>query len=98
MRATLKAISSSCKSGVEPDVVNSLVSRQTVLAYWLIPTEPTYCCFQQVINNLAVRYEAPVFEPHMTIHIGADYANAASRALADATHECTRITLDPTGI
>ncbi len=98
MHGTLKATSSSCKSGVEPQVVSSLVSRRTVTAYWLIPTEPAYCSFQRIINGLAGRYDAPVFEPHMTIHIGASRAEAASRALADAAHECTLIALNPTRI
>ena len=79
-------------------MVSPLVSRRTVTAYWLIPIEPAYCSFQGIINDLAVRYDAPVFEPHMTIHVGADRADAASRALADAAHECTRIALTPTRI
>jgi hypothetical protein len=79
-------------------VVSPLVSRRTVTAYWLIPTEPAYCSFQGIINDLAGRYDAPVFEPHMTIYVGADRGDAASRALGDAVHECTRITLNPTQI
>jgi 2'-5' RNA ligase len=75
-----------------------LVSRRTVTAYWLIPTELAYCSFRGIINDLAGRYDAPVFEPHMTIHVGADRGDAASRALGDAVHECTRITLNPTRI
>jgi 2'-5' RNA ligase len=74
------------------------VSRRTVTAYWLIPSEPAYCSFQGIINDLAGRYDAPVFEPHVTIHVGADRADAASRALASATREYTRITLNPTRI
>jgi 2'-5' RNA ligase len=74
------------------------VTRQTVIAYWLIPREPAYCSFQGIINDLAGRYDAPAFEPHMTIHVGGDHAGAASRALADAAHECTRIALTTTRI
>ena len=74
------------------------MSRRTVTAYWLIPTEPAYCSFQGIINDLAGRYDASVFEPHVTIHVGADRADAASRALASAARECTRITLNPTQI
>jgi 2'-5' RNA ligase len=74
------------------------VSRRTVTAYWLIPSEPAYCSFQGIVNDLAGRYDAPVFEPHVTIHVGADRTDAASRALASAAHECTRITLNPTRI
>jgi 2'-5' RNA ligase len=74
------------------------VSRRTVTAYWLIPTEPAYCSFQGIINELAGRYDAPVFEPHITIYVGADRGDAASSAFGDAVHECTRITLHPTQI
>ena len=74
------------------------MSRRTVTAYWLIPSEPAYCSFQGIVNNLAGRYDAPVFEPHVTIYVEADHVDAASRALARAVHECTRITLNPTRI
>lgn len=74
------------------------MSRRTVNAYWLIPTEPAYSFFQKIINDFAGRYHAPVFEPHVTIHVGPVQADAASRALRDVAHECTRITLEPTRI
>ena len=48
------------------------MSRRIVIAYWLIPTEPARSFFQDVINDLARRYNAPVFEPHMTIYVGLD--------------------------
>jgi 2'-5' RNA ligase len=98
MRETLKATSSSCKSGVESQVVSSPVMGQRVIAYWLIPAEPAYCCFQAIINDLASRYDAPVFEPHVTLHVGMDRADAAIRAVADAAHKCTRIALNPSRI
>ena len=79
-------------------MVSPLVRRRTVTAYWLIPTEPAYCSFKGIINDLAGRYHAPVFEPHVTIHAGAADADAASRALGDAVRECTQITLNPTRI
>jgi 2'-5' RNA ligase len=74
------------------------VSRQTVIAYWLIPSEPAHSFFQRVINDLARRYDAPVFEPHVTVHVGADCADAAENALADAACECKLIELTPLGI
>jgi hypothetical protein len=52
------------------------VSRRIVIAYWLIPTEPARGFFQGVINDLARRYNAPVFEPHMTIYVGSDRVEA----------------------
>jgi hypothetical protein len=74
------------------------VTRQTVIAYWLIPSEPAHSFFQRVINDLARRYDAPAFQPHVTIHVGADRAVAAKRALADAACQCKLIGLTPLGL
>jgi 2'-5' RNA ligase len=74
------------------------VSRQTVIAYWLIPSESACSFFQRSINDLARRFDAPVFEPHVTIHVGADRADAAKTALEDAARECKLIGLTPLGI
>jgi 2'-5' RNA ligase len=74
------------------------VTRQTVIAYWLIPSEPAHSFFQRTVNDLAHRYDAPVFEPHVTIHVGADGADAAKNALGDAARECKLIGLTPLGI
>ena len=64
--------------------LSGLVTRQIVIAYWLIPSEPAHSFFQRIINDLARRCDAPVFEPHVTIHVGADRADAAKNALGDA--------------
>ena len=77
---------------------SGLVTRQTVIAYWLIPSEPAHSFFQRIINDLAHRCDAPVFEPHLTIHVGADRSDAAKSALGDAARECKLIGLAPLGI
>jgi 2'-5' RNA ligase len=74
------------------------VSRQTVIAYWLIPSEPAHSFFQQIITDLAGRCDGPVFEPHMTIHVGADRADAAQNALGGSARKCKSIRLTPLGI
>lgn len=74
------------------------MTRQTVIAYWLIPSEPAHSFFQEIINDLARQYDAPLFEPHLTIHVGADRAAAAENALGDAARECKLIELAPLGI
>jgi hypothetical protein len=51
-----------------------------------------------MINDLARRCDAPVFEPHVTIHVGADRADAAKNALGAAARECKLIGLKPLGI
>jgi 2'-5' RNA ligase len=78
--------------------LSGLVTRQIVIAYWLIPSEPAHSFFQRIINDLARRYDAPVFGPHVTIHVGADRADAAKNALGDAAREYKLIGLTPLGI
>ena len=74
------------------------MTRQTVIAYWLIPSEPAHSFFQRIINDLARRYDAPVFEPHVTIHVGANRADSAETALGHAARELKRIRLKSLGI
>ena len=74
------------------------MTKETVIAYWLIPSEPAHGFFQRMINDLARRCDAPVFEPHVTIHVGADRADAAKNALGAAARECELIGLTPVGI
>jgi hypothetical protein len=78
-------------------VVSSL-TRQTVIAYWLIPSEPAHSFFQRIINDLARRYDAPVFEPHVTIHVGPGHADAAENALRCGACDCKLIRVTPLGI
>jgi Cyclic phosphodiesterase-like protein len=74
------------------------VSRPLVIAYWLIPSEPGYSFFRGVIKNLARRYDAPVFEPHVTVHVGANGLDAAERALSKASRDCKQVALAPRAI
>lgn len=69
------------------------MSRRIIIAYWLIPAEPARSFFQNLIKDLACRYEAPLFEPHVTIHVGANRANAAEKALSKAAGKCQPINL-----
>jgi 2'-5' RNA ligase len=63
------------------------VSRRIVIAYWLIPAEPARSFFQGLINELAQQYDAPVFEPHVTVFVGGNRTGAARRALSEVTLE-----------
>ena len=74
------------------------MTRQSVIAYWLIPAHPVHSFFQRIIIDLVGRYHAPAFEPHVTIHVGADRAEPAENALGAAARECGPITLTPLGI
>jgi len=67
------------------------VSRRIVIAYWLIPAEPARSFFQGVINDLARRYDAPPFEPHVTIYVGSSRADAAESAISEAAARVCRL-------
>ena len=41
---------------------------QRMLALWLLPAAPARQFFCDLIQRLAERFEAPVFEPHLTLH------------------------------
>jgi Cyclic phosphodiesterase-like protein len=69
------------------------VSRRKVIAYWLIPTESSRRFFQSVINDLAQRYNGPVFEPHVTIHVGAHCPDALDGVLSTAAQACQPMVL-----
>ena len=49
--------------GVSVDAVNE------ILTYWLIPAEPARSYFRSLISDLARRFDAPVFEPHVTLYV-----------------------------
>ena len=69
------------------------MSRRIVIAYWLIPAEPARSFFQGLINELAQEYDAPVFEPHVTIHVGANCTDAVDGVLSKVAQRCERIAL-----
>ena len=69
------------------------VSRRIVIAHWLIPAEPAHRFFQDLINDLARRYDAPVFEPHVTIYVEANSTDALETVLSKAAQDCTPIVL-----
>lgn len=64
------------------------------LSYWLLPSAADRAFFQDVINTLASTYEAPSFEPHVTIYSGT-YApqDNPEALLQQATNNIQRIRL-----
>jgi 2'-5' RNA ligase len=69
------------------------VSRRIVIAYWLIPTEPARSYFQNIVNDLAKRYAAPEFEPHVTVQVGVDYTETVDEVLSKAGRSSKKIAL-----
>jgi 2'-5' RNA ligase len=64
------------------------------LSYWLLPSTADRAFFQNIINTLARTYEAPPFEPHVTIYSGASSPQDNPEALLQqATNSIQRIHL-----
>jgi 2'-5' RNA ligase len=40
-----------------------------ILTYWLVPAEPARSHFRSLIQDLARRFDAPIFEPHVTLYV-----------------------------
>lgn len=40
------------------------------VAFWLIPAEPDCTFYLSLIQNFAQRYNAPIFQPHVTLYSG----------------------------
>ena len=68
------------------------------MAYWLVPAEPAHSFLQTIIHDLARRYDAPVFEPHVTLYVGADRVDSAMQALAESARQSTPTNLTPVGV
>lgn len=99
MRGTRKVILLNYRSGASALTSKiNLEERSSVIAYWLIPAELAHSFFQRLIKDLARRHNAPFFEPHVTIYVGANDANAAEKALSKAAREWQTINLKALGI
>jgi 2'-5' RNA ligase len=40
------------------------------ISFWLIPAEPSRGFYQTIVHDLAQRYDAPSFTPHVTLYSG----------------------------
>lgn len=70
-----------------------------ILSFWLIPTHETRSWLVRDIERLAERFNAPVFEPHLTIHAGpADRVASAASVLGETAFEFEPVTLRPIAI
>jgi hypothetical protein len=47
------------------------MNKKSAIIYWLIPAEPERELFQKFIRILAQQFDAPRFEPHITIRVVA---------------------------
>ncbi|PYI93098.1 MAG: hypothetical protein DME97_07270 [Verrucomicrobia bacterium] len=59
-----------------------MVAEKTIVTYWLCPAEPARNHFAMLICNLAEKFNAPFFEPHVTLYV-TDAANENPSAVLE---------------
>lgn len=69
-----------------------------IIVYWLVPAEPARTFFTSMIKRLAAQYDAPDFEPHLTIFGGERGAIDPVELLKMATANLRPIQLAVRGV
>ena len=46
-----------------------MATHEQITTYWLCPAEADYAYFAQLIRDLAGRFDAPIFQPHVTLYV-----------------------------
>ena len=59
-----------------------------ILTYWLCPAEPVRAGFAGLIADLATRFDAPVFEPHVTVYVTSAAHENPERVMEKAANRC----------
>ena len=62
-----------------------MIDRTKLIAFWLLPAAPARQFFRSLIVELAARFDAPVFEPHLTLLGGIANHERALRALREVS-------------
>jgi 2'-5' RNA ligase len=73
-------------------------SAQDILAFWLVPSEPARKYFASLISDLAARFDAPIFEPHVTVYVTKLGNENADESLKTALNDCRAVSLSISGI
>jgi len=64
------------------------MTTEEIIGYWLCPAEPARNQFDALIKDLAVRFDAPFFEPHVTIFVtSAEHENPVA-VMDEVLKEC----------
>jgi 2'-5' RNA ligase len=71
---------------------------KTIVTYWLIPAEPARSHFHSLIQDLARRFHAPVFEPHVTLYVTEPGNENPADVLKDTLHKIKPPSLSITAV
>jgi putative hydrolase of the HAD superfamily len=70
---------------------------ESLLVFWLMPAADAQIVFSGMINELAARFDAPAFEPHVTI-CGADVAEVEATKILREVPAREPIALEVSGV
>jgi hypothetical protein len=69
------------------------------VSYWLTAAEPDKAYWTEIVRSLATRFDAPIFEPHVTLYSGPlSSSERPDEIIHAATRETSEIVLNTTGI
>ncbi len=69
------------------------------ISFWLIPAEPERSILEKIIRDLARRFDAPVFEPHLTLYSGpGDERDNLDEIIARSTVGISEVVLRTSGV
>ena len=75
-----------------------MLAEKTIVTYWLCPAEPGRGYFSTIVRDLATRFDAPLFEPHVTIYVTDDTSENAGAVLEQALEDRGRFRLSVRGL
>ena len=69
-----------------------------ILTFWLVPAKPAHDFFASLIAQLAARFDAPIFEPHLTVYVTNLGNENPDESLKRALDDCRAFYLSIRGI
>ena len=69
-----------------------------MIAYWLIPSAPRRNFFSTLITELAQRFDAPIFEPHLSIFVEPASDAHARRVIREVAADFGQIRMSVVGV
>jgi 2'-5' RNA ligase len=71
---------------------------EEIVTYWLCPVEPERSQFARLISDLAARFDAPLFEPHVTIYVTSAGQKEPAAILEKVVRYCRPYRLHVRGV
>jgi putative hydrolase of the HAD superfamily len=74
------------------------MQNRTMIVYWLVPAEPARELLREIIGILAKQFDAPRFEPHLTVFATAGAGKSPRRVLKRISARPIRLSVRGIGV